>query len=446
MKKFRLVSAFLALVLFAGLLMPLSAKAAATSGYCSTDKKVKWKYSSGTLTISGTGAMKDYAAFYEEGEKVPWNSYRQSISKIVIGEGVTYIGANAFAYVGGQTEDMEIILVSLSLSSTVTRIGANAFAWSQLDKIDIPDTVTEIGIGSFDTCQFATSLKISKNLTVIPDYAFCQCANVTSVTIPSGVTTIKQYAFSNCEGLKTITIPASVTTLGEGAFYSDAGNKPTWVCFKGTRSAWNALLEVPYNTMLTGAKTKYYKPYVKTESTTISTPIGDAAIFKVTASGSGLKYQWQYRKTSSGEWTDVSAESGKTKTYTLVTAARHNGYQYRCKVTNKAGTTYSKVITLYTAKPSITSYTQSKTVTAGTKVSFTVKAVGAASYQWQVKKTPTGSWTNVTAESGTTKTYTFTAAARHNGYQYRCKVTNSFGHVYTKAVKLTVTSSNAEGK
>ncbi|MBE6990653.1 MAG: hypothetical protein E7426_07925 [Ruminococcaceae bacterium] len=64
------------------------------------------------------------------------------------------------------------------------------------------------------------------------------------------------------------------------------------------------------------------------------------------ASGTSLSYQWYYRTSSTGTWTAVSAASGKTATYSLTTATRHNGYQYRCKVSNAAGYVYTGIRTL----------------------------------------------------------------------------------------------------
>ena len=63
---------------------------------------------------------------------------------------------------------------------------------------------------------------------------------------------------------------------------------------------------------------------------------GDTAVFRVRAVGpaaAGAAYQWIYRTTPTGAWTDVTAESGKTDTYVLTVRTRHNGYQYKCAVT-----------------------------------------------------------------------------------------------------------------
>ncbi|MCD8353641.1 MAG: leucine-rich repeat domain-containing protein, partial [Clostridiales bacterium] len=64
---------------------------AASSGTCGAN--LTWTYSSGTLTISGTGDMTDWSS----SSNVPWySSYHTSITQVVIKSGVTSIGDYAF--------------------------------------------------------------------------------------------------------------------------------------------------------------------------------------------------------------------------------------------------------------------------------------------------------------------------------------------------------------
>ena len=73
---------------------------------------------------------------------------------------------------------------------------------------------------------------------------------------------------------------------------------------------------------------------------------GTQVTFSVTAVGSGLSYRWYYRTNSEGEWTAAGAASATTANYTITAEARHNGYQYRCRVTNGVDTVYSDTVTL----------------------------------------------------------------------------------------------------
>lgn len=75
--------------------------------------------------------------------------------------------------------------------------------------------------------------------------------------------------------------------------------------------------------------------------------VGDLVPFSITAIGTGLTYQWQYKATSN--WNNSSSATAGYNTDTLqvaATAAR-NGYQYRCVVTDGNGnTTTSEAATL----------------------------------------------------------------------------------------------------
>lgn len=86
--------------------------------------------------------------------------------------------------------------------------------------ITIPDTVTNIGISSFDRCMSLETVTLSKNITSINDLTFQYCKNLKEIVIPNGVTSIKGYAFSGCGSLKSITLPNSVTEIGCNAFGS----------------------------------------------------------------------------------------------------------------------------------------------------------------------------------------------------------------------------------
>ena len=180
------------------------------------------------------------------------------------------------------------------------------------------------------------------------------------------------------------------------------------------------------------------RPTIVTQPSAVGVKEGSKASFTVAASGTGLTYQWQYKKPGASTWTNVS-KNGTSAIYSLTAAARHNGYTYRCKVTNSGGGYVYSGSAKLTVRPGITTQPKSVSVTAGKKASFTVVASGTGlTYQWQYKKPGSSTWTNVSA-NGTSATYSLTTAARHNGYVYRCKVTNSGGgYVYSSSAKLTV--------
>ena len=87
------------------------------SGFCGAEENtVSWSLDeNGVLEIAGQGAMNEW----QNEEEVPWNGYRDQITEVRIEEGVTSIGAYAFA-------DCEK-LVKLDIADSVQTIGAFAY-------------------------------------------------------------------------------------------------------------------------------------------------------------------------------------------------------------------------------------------------------------------------------------------------------------------------------
>lgn len=94
-----------------------------------------WRFdpASGSLIISGDGAMANYASK----DDVPFAKHADKIKSVTVSKGVTEIGDYCFA---GLTA-----LTSVSLTSGLSRIGTSAFEDSALSEISIPTSVTEIG-------------------------------------------------------------------------------------------------------------------------------------------------------------------------------------------------------------------------------------------------------------------------------------------------------------
>lgn len=181
----------------------------------------------GTLTISGEGAMADYASSRD----LPWYSQIGSILTAVIGEGVTSIGSRAFYSCQG--------LTSVEIPESVTSIGARAFTECKvLSGIQLPSGLTSIGMSAFSYCSALTSIEIPSGVKTIGNTAFGS-TGLTEVTIPDGVESIEAYAFSACKSLTTVTIPASVTTIGSNAFVSSPNAK---IYYAGTPEQWKALI------------------------------------------------------------------------------------------------------------------------------------------------------------------------------------------------------------
>ncbi len=101
----------------------------------------------------------------------------------------------------------------------VTRIKSYAFHGNEyVEKIIVPDSVTEIQGDAFKNCAKLKTVKLPKNLKGLYHCTFKNCPSLTDVTIPEGVTFIGTTAFQDCTALQKIEIPASVKKLKDGAF------------------------------------------------------------------------------------------------------------------------------------------------------------------------------------------------------------------------------------
>ncbi len=181
------------------------------------------------------------------------------------------------------------------------------------------------------------------------------------------------------------------------------------------------------------------KPSITTQPRNQTAAAGTTATFTVTAAGNNLSYQWQYSTNNGKSWGKSPATGNTTATLKVYVTAAKNGYQYRCIVTNEAGTATSGAAVLTVLNPPVVTQ-QPKNVTAevNASVSFTVKASNADSYQWQYSKDGGASWGSSPATGNKTDTLQLTATVSRDGYQYRCKITNGDGTVYSKAATLDV--------
>ncbi len=197
----------------------------------SCGENVTWEFNKYThiLTISGTGAMSNFSAFDR-----PFVEYRESIKKVVICDGVTTIGSEAFincyylksitipnsvTSIGNMAFQCCYSLTDLKIPDSVTTIGYSAFlSCASLTSVKIPNGVTSIRDSVFNSCDSLKSVTIPDSVTKIGSSAFCQCYSLTDVAIPENVTAIDNYAFERCKKLTKIIIPESVTTIGNEAF------------------------------------------------------------------------------------------------------------------------------------------------------------------------------------------------------------------------------------
>ena len=185
---------------------------AVTSGTCGAEgdgSNLRWSLSGGVLTISGTGAMKNWKNYYDPS---PWEKNDQ-ITHVVIESGVTSIGNSAFWGC--------FYLTDISMPDTVTRIGREAiYACLNLTSLDI-SRVKTFDAGALCNSGL-TEVAIPSGITELPGNLLSSCKKLTKVTLPEGITKIGVTVFGSCESLTSIKIPSTVTSIGSYAFDQSA--------------------------------------------------------------------------------------------------------------------------------------------------------------------------------------------------------------------------------
>lgn len=236
---------------------------------------------------------------------IGWGAFGEcnSLSSIVIPEGMKTIGGKAFYNCAG--------LTSVAIPSSVTNVGYEAFSgctgikelhiadnmeplncdyyseeyffkdspieymyfgreitnydvnysfakWKRtLKTVIIGDGVTTIPDFIFDSCYYLSSVTISDNVQHIGKYAFYCCDDITSIALPNGLNSIGIAAFSGCN-IENLIIPKSVTSIGRNAF-NETNELKSIVIEEGntvydSRDNCNAIIETGTNTLIRGCK------------------------------------------------------------------------------------------------------------------------------------------------------------------------------------------------
>ena len=212
-------------LLFAALLLLalcIGASAAGTSGKCGPSAYWSFDSSTGTLTISGSGAMNDCVFQWGDPDPRPWSAYLSEIKTVVIGDSITKIGKESFS---------SLSCTTVRIGKNVQVIGENAFmnCTSLTGDLVIPDSVTTIDRWAFFGSVISNgTLTLGKGLRTIGERAFTDCSFSGGLTIPEGVTEIAEGAF--CSSSKysgspahgkitgTLTLPSTLKTIGAYAF------------------------------------------------------------------------------------------------------------------------------------------------------------------------------------------------------------------------------------
>lgn len=159
--------------------------------------------SDGVLTVYGNRAVTNDTVI----------KYRDKATSLVIREGIPRIEDGCF----DSFEQVETV----QIPDSVTEIGAGAFALcTGLKEIDLAESnIAKIGGGAFEGCTSLKEITLPDTLPVIEASALNGCSQLKDVDFGnSSPTLIDENAFSGCGALEAVRIPDSVETVGVSAF------------------------------------------------------------------------------------------------------------------------------------------------------------------------------------------------------------------------------------
>lgn len=129
------------------------------------------------------------------------------------------IGENAFA---DCTSLKNITTDETATFPSVVTIGSKAFYSTAITNLFLPDTVTTLGVSSFEKCKQLTELYIGSGITIIPSMCFTGCTNLYKLSLGDKVKSIEQeafcYSFNHDRYNAEIILPSSLSYIGSKAF------------------------------------------------------------------------------------------------------------------------------------------------------------------------------------------------------------------------------------
>ena len=193
----------------------------------------------GTMTLPNTITLRGKTYIVTEVQREVFRN-QTVIKKVTGGAGIKKIGALSFAGLTGCTQGFNIPnpvefcdsalfncwTPTITLGDRLTTIGKDAFRQSAVRQVIMPPSVTSIGSRFVAGVHQLDTLKLSPNITEIPNCGLGWCS-ARWIVIPYGVKKIGSQAFFSDNygsGLdepvreNVVVIPSSVTTIASDAF------------------------------------------------------------------------------------------------------------------------------------------------------------------------------------------------------------------------------------
>lgn len=186
-----------------------------TNAYTGNDVKSPWQASITGVTVSDKSKYfmaKDGVLYNKKMTELVYYPSHKKASSFKVPDTIKSIGC--YAFFGNR------YLEKVVLNEGVKKIGWEAFKSSNIEIVNIPESVREIGYGCFSGCRKLKKVNNKASLSEIEDNTFRNCISLKKLELGSNVNKISEKAFYNCGAVINIPDGNQNYITEDGILYS----------------------------------------------------------------------------------------------------------------------------------------------------------------------------------------------------------------------------------
>lgn len=193
---------------------------------------ISWSISSdGTLTVSGSGEISDYD---RTGSGVaPWASYKKSINKIVVTDGITGIGKYAFYGLSKATE--------IEIAASVKEIGLQFIRGTAIKEIDVSN-VEVINASAFASAESLETIKLGEALNDVKGDIFFNITATVKAPAESYAAKYVEIYSTIYAGRATVTLSTEGTAAVPVIYFGKAGDTVFYAIYQNSSANWSYVI------------------------------------------------------------------------------------------------------------------------------------------------------------------------------------------------------------
>ncbi len=139
-----------------------------------------------------------------------------------------HVGEETVSIKSYKGDSKDVVIPEKIEELPVNFIQVCAFAGTDIESVDIPDTVIAIGHNAFHSCKKLHTVKMGNGVETVYDEAFKNCESLVILKLSSKLSEAGTAAFSGCTSLKELHIPKSFNKWYSEVFYNNSISKLTF--------------------------------------------------------------------------------------------------------------------------------------------------------------------------------------------------------------------------